>query len=84
MIGADDLVQWQWVCLAAGLKAFFADADFAEALRVADSILEDPNVPAVPRLDALVLRAIALAQFGDIEGCVATLDEACEWRDYRR
>jgi predicted ATPase/class 3 adenylate cyclase len=80
VISADDLVQWQWVCLAAGLKAFFADADFAESLRVADSILEDPNVPAVPRLDALVLRAISLAQFGDIEGCVATLDEACQWR----
>ena len=76
----DDPTPWQWVRLAAGLKAFFADADMIEALRIADSMLADPalaELPAVPRLDALVLRAISLAGVGDIDGCIAVLEDAC-------
>lgn len=81
-LAADNDEQWQRVCLAAGLKAFFADADCAESLRIADSMLEDPDIAVYPKVDALCLRAITLAQLGDIEGCVANLDEACELRDY--
>ncbi len=74
---ADDQTKWQRVRLAAGLKAFFSDADMVEALRIADSLLGDPDLAVHPRLDALILRAISLAGFGDLDGCIAVLDDAC-------
>ncbi len=73
----DDPTPWQWVRLATGLKAFFADADMVEGLRTADSILGNPHLAVHPLLDALVLRAISLAQTGDMDGCIAVLEDAC-------
>ena len=73
----DDSTPWQYVRHAAGLKAFFADGDMVEALRIADSVLGDRDLPAGLRLDALVLRAISLAGFGDLDGCIAVLEDAC-------
>ena len=46
----DDPTPWQWVRLATGLKAFFADADMVESLRIADSLLDDPDLPAILRV----------------------------------
>jgi len=74
----DDPTPWQWVRLATGLKAYFADADMVEALRIADSLLDDPDLPAILRLDALIQRAICLAGLGDVDGCIGVLDDA--WR----
>jgi predicted ATPase/class 3 adenylate cyclase len=73
----DDPAPWRWVQLAAGLKAFFADADLGEALRVSDALLGDPGVGVHPRLDAMVLRAISLSQLGDFDGTIEVLEEAC-------
>ena len=72
----DDPTPWQWVRLATGLKASFADADMVEALRIADSILDDPDLPAMLRVDALIQRAINLSALGDLDGCVRVLDDA--------
>ncbi|MDQ1457642.1 MAG: hypothetical protein QOH28_3262 [Actinomycetota bacterium] len=77
LMGADP-TPWQCVRHAAGLKAFFADADMLEALRIADSVLGDPDVAVNLQLDALVLRAISLAQLGDMDGCLAVLEDACD------
>jgi len=41
-------------------------------------VLGDPDLPAGPRLDALVLRSISLAQLGDMDGCLAVLEDACK------
>lgn len=73
----DHPTRWQHLRLAAGNKAFFADANMAEALRMADAMLADPDLPVHPRLDALILRSISLGQLDDMAGCIETLEEAC-------
>lgn len=73
---AGDPHPWQWVRHAVGLKAFFADADMVEALRIADSVLSDPDLPQALRSEALMARANSLAQLGDMDGSVAALEDA--------
>jgi predicted ATPase/class 3 adenylate cyclase len=72
----DDPRPWQWVLQAVGLKAFFADADMVEALRIADSVLSQPDLPPALRAEALMSRANSLAQMGDLEGSVGALEDA--------
>ena len=74
----DDPTPWQWVRLATGLKASFADTDMVEALRIADSLLADPDLPTTLRLDALIQRSIGLSGLGDLDGCVGVLEDT--WR----
>jgi len=73
---ADDPAPWQWVRHAAGLKAFFADGDAVEALRIANSILRDTDLSVALRAEVLMQRANSLAGLGDMEGCIAALEEA--------
>lgn len=72
----DDPAPWQWVRHAVGMKAFFADADIVEALRIADSVLSDPDLPGALRAEALMARANSLAQLGRLEESIAALEEA--------
>jgi predicted ATPase len=73
---ADDPGPWQWVRHAVGLKVFFGEGDVAQALRIADAILSDPDLPAGLRAEVLMARANCLAQQGDLDGSVATLEDA--------
>jgi predicted ATPase/class 3 adenylate cyclase len=73
----DNPTPWQYVRHAAGLKAQFADSDMVESLRIADSVLADPDADVHVRLDAHLLRTISLAGRGDVATAVVELEDVC-------
>jgi tetratricopeptide (TPR) repeat protein len=75
----DDPAPWRRVRYAVALKAFFADADWVETLRILDSLLDESDLPAALRADAFTVRANSLALLGDIDGCIAAYEDAFAW-----